>query len=79
MKWRLLIPSLRSFNPSDSLITAKIKGEMAITKDINSGRIKVVTEDGDCVFNGIGQTQRRSHCRRYCPLYERREKSRETL
>lgn len=38
---------------ADALITAKIKGEMAITKDVSSNRIKVVTEDGIVYLMGL--------------------------
>lgn len=42
---------------SDSLITTKIKSEMAVTQDINPNRIKVVTEDGIVYLMGIVKDQ----------------------
>ncbi len=38
---------------TDSWITTRIKSEMAVTKDINPTRIKVVTEDGIVYLMGI--------------------------
>lgn len=37
----------------DSWITAKIKGEMAVTQDFNLTRVKVVTEDGIVYLLGL--------------------------
>ncbi len=38
---------------TDSWITTRIKSEMAVTKDVNPTRIKVVTEDGIVYLMGI--------------------------
>ncbi|MBI2791695.1 MAG: BON domain-containing protein [Gammaproteobacteria bacterium] len=38
---------------NDSWITTKIKGEMAVTKDLNPTRVKVITEDGTVYLMGI--------------------------
>ncbi len=38
---------------SDSWITAKVKSEMAVTRDINPTRVKVITEDGIVYMMGI--------------------------
>lgn len=46
-------PSSPLVQSTDSLITAKIKSEMAITKDIHAGRIKVVTENGIVYLMGL--------------------------
>lgn len=38
---------------SDAWITAKIKGEMLVNKDINPTRVKVITEDGIVYLMGL--------------------------
>lgn len=38
---------------TDSLITAKIKSEMAVKKDLNANRVKVITEDGVVYLMGL--------------------------
>ena len=46
-------PSTVLQRSTDSWITARIKSEMALTKDLNPTRIKVVTEDGIVYLLGI--------------------------
>jgi osmotically-inducible protein OsmY len=45
---------------NDSWITTKIKGEMAVTKEFNPTRVKVVTEDGIVYLMGIVKKEEES-------------------
>lgn len=46
-------PSTILQRSTDSWITTRIKSEMAVTKDLNPARVKVVTEDGIVYLMGI--------------------------
>lgn len=46
-------PTTMMQRSTDSWITTKIKGEMAVTKDLNPTRVKVVTENGIVYLMGI--------------------------
>jgi osmotically-inducible protein OsmY len=46
-------PTSIKVRSSDSWITAKVKSEMAVTRDINPTRVKVTTEDGIVYMMGI--------------------------
>ncbi len=46
-------PSTLLQRSTDSWITTRIKSEMAVTKDLNPARVKVVTEDGIVYLMGI--------------------------
>ncbi len=46
-------PTSMRVRSSDSWITAKVKSEMTVTRDINPTRVKVITEDGIVYMMGI--------------------------